>query len=736
MSRLSRAGWLVTAMGWIVVFGSCGGSGPVTVGSYAVPTLVTINPTGTVSLELGTTQSFSAAAEAANATPITQPITYSSSNPAVVTVASTGIACAGSWDSLTNPQICTPGPVGSAQITASAQGVTSPAVTVYTHQHVDSISISLLPNQNVPLGNQTAGCYSKGQTFNFQASAFSLGTDITSSVGPFGWEQASPTVASITPVTTTTPVNGLLAGQAEIQANVPGMTTVYATIGSVNSAPYTFVTCPVKSITLSANASSDTAFVVSSGTAKMLQADIFDTAGMQIYGVPLTWCSTNPSAVSVGSNCSFSTASTSSQVGATATASTPGAGNGAVTASCSPTACNVGFTPSMPVYAENVASFIVKSTSAGMGTLYVSSTGCGTTQGCVSVVVPVTQGTNALGSYATLPSTPNSMVFNRAGTKVYLGMTNGQFGARGVMEGDTTSTTLSFAQDTSVVGTVLGVSPDGSQVVVSDTFDTPNQVFIINQTTGVLETFQINGATAVDFSTDSLKAFILAGSTLYVYSKIDTLQTIALGAPAVGVSFLADSAFAYIAETPTAGAGQVETRRTCDNQPASSAVALSTAPAFIKALSNGTQVLALDSPNVDIINVTAAPTGCTPTVTNTLTSIDLGLGNFVPEQLIISADETEAYIVAPNLTSILVFDLFGETTTGIALANNAHPVQAALSTDGTTLYVAASDSLVHVLSTTTGGDIDQISFPQNLCLTTGGQSNPIPCAPNLIAFRP
>ncbi len=736
MSRLSCVGWLALAVGLVLGFSSCGSSSPVMLASYPVPTGISINPTGDVSLELGTTQSFTASARAANNSILTEPIAYASSNTAVVTVASNGVACAGSWDSLTNPQICTPGPVGTAQITAMAEGVTSPAVIVHTHQHVDSIAVSMIPGQYVPQMNQSLGCFSKGEVFNFQAHAYSRGADVTSSVGPFNWQAATATVATVTAATTTSPINGLLLGQAEIMASVPGTTTIFADLGSVISAPYSFVTCPVKSISLTVNTSDQTAFTVSSGTSKTIQANIFDTAGMQIYGVPLTWCSSTPSAVGVGADCIISGASATSQVGAMVTVSTPGAGNGTVTASCSPTACNTGFFPATPVYAQNVVSFIVTNNTAGSGTLYVSSTGCGVTQGCVSVAVPVTQGTNAIGNYVTLPATPNSMVFNREGTKLYMGVSNGGYGTKGLIGIDPTSTSPTASQDPAVVGKILGVSPDGSQIIVSDTFDTPNELYILNQTTNTLQTYQINGASAVDFSNDSLKACILAGSTLYVYSKIDALQTIPLSAPAVGVSFLADSAFAYIAEPPTAGGGLVETRRTCDDGTASNPVALTAAPAFIQALSNGAQVVALDPPNVDIINAAAAPTGCTPTVTNTLTSINLGLGTFVPQQMIVSGDATKLYIVIPNLTSILVFDLFGQTTTGIALVNNAYPVQAALSADGATLYGAANDGLVHVLSTTTGGDIDQISFPENLCLTTSGLPSPIPCAPNLLAFRP
>ncbi len=47
---------------------------------------------------------------------------------------------------------------------------------------------------------------------------------------------------------------------------------------------------------------------------------------------------------------------------------------------------------------------------------------------------------------------------------------------------------------------------------------------MLDTSNNTLAVFRITGATAADFSPDSLKAFILAGSTLYVYSKLDALQ--------------------------------------------------------------------------------------------------------------------------------------------------------------------------------------------------------------------
>jgi len=259
--------------------------------------------------------------------------------------------------------------------------------------------------------------------------------------------------------------------------------------------------------------------------------------------------------------------------------------------------------------------------------------------------------------------------------------------------------------------------------------------------------FLITGATAADFSPDSLKAYIVAGSTLYVYSRMDALQTIPLTAPANDVSFLSEGAFAYLAGGDPSG---IAVRRTCDNANVTDAAKPSIpAPTFIRTLpgaaalivppdtQNTLHLLALEPSTIDIISVNTTPSGCTPSVSDgPISSFNLGLGTLVPKQLIISQDGSTAYVIAANLSSILVFDIAGQVSTALSLAGNATPLQAALSSDGTLLYVGASDGMVHVVDTRAGGDIQQVSFPQGLCQNSAGQPFPVPCKPNLIAVKP
>ncbi len=692
----------------------CSSSSPVTTTTFAVPASVTLAPNPNASMEIGTFQTFLAAALTSTKATIAEPVSYQSSNTAVLTIANNGLACAGSWDSLSNPQICTPGRVGVAVVTATAQGISSPSTTVYVHQHVDKVTVSLFVPPNTPPPPNP--CYSVNQTSIYQANAFSRGVDITNTVGVFNWQTLIPAVATLS-----TTAAGLLQGQVQVTATVPGLTPLFATIGNATSVPLNFTTCPVQSITL--------AVTTATSTSKTITPTVIDTLGATITGIPLTWSSSQSASVSV------------STLGG-ATGST--AGSATIIASCTPPSCNTGFYPSIPIYPANVVNLTITPTGSPQNaTVYVSTTGCGTTDACFSTVVPVTA-PNTVGNFITLPATPNSLVFDRQGAKVYLGTDSGRLGTVGLAVVDAGSNTAT--QFVSLPGKVLAISPDGTKAVISDTSaeDAPNHVFVFNTATNAVSTFQITGATAADFSPDSLKAYILAGSSLYVYSAVDGLQTIPLAAPASDVSFLSEGAFAYVAGGATSS---VSVFRTCDNGRADT-VAVPATPTFIKTLPGPAKLLssdspetyhlvAVDPPGIDLISVNATPSGCTPAVTDgPIASFNLGQGDFVPKQLILSQDGSTAYVLTSNLNSILVFNIPGQTASAIALFGNPTPLSASLTPDGTQLWVGASDGTVHVVSTVAGGDIRQISFPQGLCQNSVGQPFPATCNPDLIAVKP
>ena len=137
----------------------------------------------------------------------------------------------------------------------------------------------------------------------------------------------------------------------------------------------------------------------------------------------------------------------------------------------------------------------------------------------------------------------------------------GLFGTRGLMVLNASGSPPSVSAFIKAApGKVLAVAPDGNHVIVSDTADTPKQVFVVDTSSNTTVSLQIAGATAADFSPDSLKAYILAGDTLHVYSALESLKSIALSAAARDVSFLSNGGFAYLAGGDPAG---VSARAVC-----------------------------------------------------------------------------------------------------------------------------------------------------------------------------
>jgi len=81
-------------------------------------------------------------------------ITWQASDGSALSVgvlAGVPTVCAGSWDSLTAPTVCTPGPAKAIQLTASSGGATSAPITVFVHQHIERLVAS-------PLASPVSNC--------------------------------------------------------------------------------------------------------------------------------------------------------------------------------------------------------------------------------------------------------------------------------------------------------------------------------------------------------------------------------------------------------------------------------------------------------------------------------------------------------------------------------------------------------------------------------------------------
>jgi len=368
-----------------------------------------------------------------------------------------------------------------------------------------------------------------------------------------------------------------------------------------------------------------------------------------------------------------------------------------------------------------------------------------------------------------MPVAPNSLLFTLAGDKVYMGS---DFGAQLINPTNLGGQTSAFTALGTVTGKVLAVSTNGSAAVFSDTLHSPNQVYVVNSsnaTSPLVTALPIAGASVAAFSQDGLKTFIFGFDTnglpnLYVYSTLQALQVIPLS-PQTSVNsivFSTNGAFAYVVEPSLAGGSPaVSVYNTCDDQLFTDTatglhhIPLAASPLAFKALPDGRHFVALESDGT-LEYITASITGIpAATLTQPATSlcpmlvghaapqkINLGQGTIHPINFFVSADGTLLYVVASDRSSILVYDFTTSAVTGIQLigTSNPTPVSADMTADASTILVAASDGMVHEVSTALGGsDLVQLAFPnlanfQNPFCTFDPASGP--CTFDFIAAKP
>ena len=744
MHRCGSGLLLALAITFVTAFTGCLGKSSTSPGNGGVSS-VTLSPGSRISLETGGTQGFSATAkDASGKTILGLNIQYivasgSPNAPAPLSVASSGAACAGNWD--TSTSICNPGTPGIALVTAVANGVSSPTTTVYVHQHIDSIQIVRLPPPPPPAPQQLYDCFPQGQTWGYAATAYSGNppVDITNTVGPVSWStQPNSGVATVAPYVN--PLQPNVLNQAQTTAKTPGITNLFANVSGTTSAPYSYTTCLVKAVYLQigGQGSAGNSITVNNGGSVSVTATAIDT----LYGIapfdfaplsapPLTWSTTNPEVAAFGT--------TTNSTGSNSATARANLGGATLTASCTPPTCNIGVLPGLPIYASDgtlpngtmaygVISVTVAASKPPTYTAWAATTGCGNAPGCTSALFSVTPSPTApIGTIIGLPRTPNSMMFNHlAAQRVYLGSD------QGLMYVDVTGASPSVVQvsnastpcNVSLCGTVLTISNDGKLVVVSDTVSVPSQVYIFNGSSTPVD-LKIPGdtATAAAFSPDQLKLFILTNTgKILVYSTVDALATVQLAAPATDVKFSADGSFAYIAGAPTATS--ISGFATCDAQQTHhdplipppldfDFVTTPGIPLQIFPSPDAQHVIALDPPYIDVVttvdNLIPLPDGqfvCNaspplvdldPTVNfpQTVQSYDLGQGSFDPVFSQLVADGTEMIVVARKVPAVLVFSVSYGTTSSIPLARagfgDTDPLSASASTDGSQVYVAACD---------------------------------------------
>jgi len=540
------------------------------------PGLVRLNPSSNTSLPLGGTISFSAFAQTTSGITITTPITFTSSDTSVLTIAPNGVACAGQWDVAFTS--CTPGGTGVAQVTASALGASSVPTYVFVHPPIDSITVNGVLLDGVPVQEP---CLSQSQSMTLEAHAFSQGTDVTASVGPFSFSANNSTVVTLTPIVNSNfnfPTN-----QATAKAAFPGTTQIFASASGVTSSSFHqpqfqnsqgstsplldfFETCPIQNIALQIGAGTEqtgqTNFATSKGTSQTVTAFLTDVmgnsslsnpnGGIVLSKIPLTWTSSHPTVVATGSGCLESCA-----------VSTPVPGSASITASCSPPTCNIGFpvipasisaaiafdnctqfsdffhalNPKflscqqlipVPVYASpvlitssgdiplagngSVSGLVTGTTSAA--TVLATSTGCAhqPPSSCGTSIYGFSSGKAETGSENPMPVAPNSLLYDPTGARAFMGS---DFGAQIVVPSNFGTSSGPFISLGTVTGKVLAVSNSGTAAVFSDTIHTPNQTYIVSgpSTSLTATPLTIPSASAAAFSPDGLKTFIIGGTT-------------------------------------------------------------------------------------------------------------------------------------------------------------------------------------------------------------------------------
>ncbi len=687
------------------------GSG--TVGGVAV---VTITPSP-ISINRGAVlQVTGIATDAQGNTVGTETITFTSSNTSVLTTSPSGLLCGGIWDS--NFIHCTPGPVGTSSLTATAtpSNVTSSAVTVYVHDKADSIVVGELSPVPVALACGVPalpppGCVSMGasapnNTASYTAIACSSDPAVcapnptpcqlpAATLGAFTFTSSNALVVTVAP-DTSNPQTVAVA-----TAKGPGVAQIVANLSQTTSLPAQFTTCPPQSINIHVqNQPTTTTVSLAAAATSTLVADAVDTNGVSMTSAfGLTWSSSLPKAASVGT---------------TGVVTGVGPGTTNIVASCGPPTCNVG--TGQAIYSNVVTASVTGTANAT--TLYVTSSDSGTT-----TLIPISTSNNTVGTAINLPAgfpPPNSFIFSADGSKGFLGTD------AGLIIFDPVA--LNYIIQAGAKGRVLAASPNNDHVIVADTTGL-NNVYIYNIQEGTISTYSIAGATAADFTPDSNRAFIGTSAGRIYEIASGTFANVSASGPVSDVALLASGAFAYAADPGT------DMFSTCTNTLSGSATA--DTPTLIRAAAkplpapNNTnlQMISVVGSTIEQIDVVPGAVGspCPAAPSNTANPYSFpGVAAFTPVQLLVTPDSSRAIVTASDVNKLLVYSLGATPSPGtpstIQLAGAATgSYTAAVTQDSATVYVGvAGSNEVQVFTLSSGALVTEI---------------PVSVSPKLIAIR-
>jgi hypothetical protein len=462
-------------------------------------------------------------------------VNYGTSDINNADVSPSGQVCAGRWNRLTSSGVAdytTCIPTNKSQVatlTGSANGVASSnAVQVYIHPVVTNVTLDTTNSS----GSAVQGCLSQFQTAQLDATAFVTNgqgqsqlycapntsgvPSCSSALGHLAYA-AQSTSSSAGTGSTNSVVSIDQNGVAT--AKQPGAALITASISGTSSSAGYFYTCPPKSITLSANGSTNVA--VTPNTPQPITATVIDTNGNTITGVPLNFTSTDQRTIGVSGT-------------GTITSTFPGSSS--VYAVCAPPTCNPA-----PVNQIGVNG---NGTPIASNTLNVSSPGSASSflwmaspNSQYFTPLDLSQGT--IGTPVHLPYKPNSMAVDQSGLNLYFGS------YRELMIVAAASNTL-IKEDTTVPGVVLAVSPSSNEVVINDQ---DRQIIYVYQpavapstTTGSTGSAGSTGTPAsivtqyggvaqrATFSPDGSTIYIVGINKLYVYNTFTGWSTETLDA--------------------------------------------------------------------------------------------------------------------------------------------------------------------------------------------------------------
>lgn len=774
MQRVLVVRGLAASAALLLVFflAGCGGSS-----NANKVTQVVVTPTA-LSLNQGGVVGLSAVTEDSSGNTVAADLTFTSSNPAVATVSTAGLVCAGVWDA--NFINCTPtlGQAGVGQITitvtATAFNVSSTA-TVYVHEQVDLVQALV--------GNS---CTSMGRAIDVGALAFSTTApgcspsapcDITSTVGPIAFGSNDNLVAATSAgiqstysSVTSTPTyvsGGTITGASGQTCNlsnfnsVTGATATVALTGTnviaagtqlTITAAGSGATAPATTATLSSGTAtcSGTANVNTEITGGVLTAEtpgatsVFaSVSGVNSVGTPYLTCPVATIFVHApgGSNTSFTinpqgtqtlTADTfdtngqlitptltwgsSSRAAATVAAATPVNNTATVTGVAGGTAY-ITASCSYPDCNRAVGAQY----SQNVATINVTTPAATTVYAAntnSTSLVPISISGNIVGTPITLPSVPNSILADPGGAFVFMGSDSGVM-VLAVASGTVTTIPL--------VGNVVAVSPDGQYLLAS--FTAGNNIFYYSFPAGATSATIVGATTSSAYTADSKYNEAVIGDKLEFGIQIGPQGATTLPSPANAMDISAQGGLTYITGAMTAQvAAQIYAYSTC-SQSQTQAFANVSSPTLIKALPNGTGAVAADSPDLDVVSTPAMVNpGCPVTTQSTLARYDLGVGSFTAQQILISSDASRAWIVS-NLPKLLNFDLATMTPASVTMAGGAIPYNGGITPDGSLVYVGTSDGTVHLINTADMADVAQIAVGLK-----DGNGTPVP--PNMVTVLP